>query len=112
MKQKQGQDTQAIADFDAAIDRDPFVAAPYAARGQSLIATNQYAKAIEDYNAALNVNAKDATSWAYRGLAYEKQGQRKEAMENYQRASTIDPNNTVARAGLGRVQGGVGSLFN
>ena len=86
--------------------------APYAARGQSLIATNQYPKAIEDYNAALNVNNKDATSWAYRGLAYEKSGQRKEAMENYQRASVIDPNNSVARAGLGRVQGGVGSLFN
>ena len=43
---------------------------------------------------------------------YCVQGQRKEAMENYQRASTNDPNNTVARAGLGRVQGGVGSLFN
>ena len=112
MKQKQGLDAQAIADFDAAIDRNPFVSAPYAARGQSLIATNQYPKAIEDYNAALNVNNKDATSWAYRGLAYEKSGQRKEALDNYQRATTIDPNNAVAKSGLARVQGGLGSMFN
>ncbi|WP_289015863.1 tetratricopeptide repeat protein, partial [uncultured Methylobacterium sp.] len=78
----------------------------------SLIATNQFDKAIEDYNAALNVNNKDATSWAYRGLAYEKSNRRKEAMENYQRAAGIDPNNAVAKQGLSRVQGGVGSLFN
>ena len=30
--------------------------APYAARGQSFVATQQYEKAIEDFNAALNVN--------------------------------------------------------
>jgi tetratricopeptide (TPR) repeat protein len=88
------------------------VAAPYAARGQSLIATNQYDKAIEDYNAALNVNNKDATSWAYRGLAYEKSNRKKEAVESYQRAAQIEPGNPVAKQGLGRVQGGVGSLFN
>ncbi len=58
------------------------------------------------------MNNKDATSWAYRGLAYEKSGQRKEAMENYQRAAGIDPNNAVAKSGLGRLQGGLGSVFN
>ncbi|WP_163602461.1 tetratricopeptide repeat protein, partial [Klebsiella pneumoniae] len=74
--------------------------------------TNQFDKAIEDYNAALNVNNKDATSWAYRGLAYEKSNRRKEAMESYQRAAQIDPGNPVAKQGLGRVSGGMGSLFN
>ena len=35
---EQGQHQKAVFDFDAAIDRNPFVAAPYAARGQSLVA--------------------------------------------------------------------------
>ena len=54
--QRQGMHPQAILDFDATIDRNPFVAAPYAARGQSFVATDQFDKAIEDFNAALNVN--------------------------------------------------------
>ena len=33
-------------------------------------------------------------------------------MENYQRATSLEPGQPVARQGLGRVQGGVGSLFN
>ena len=65
---------QAILDFDATIDRNPFVGAPYAARGQSFVATNQYDKAIEDFNAALNVDNRDADSWAWRGVAYERKG--------------------------------------
>ncbi|KMO24701.1 tetratricopeptide repeat protein, partial [Methylobacterium aquaticum] len=109
--QAQGQHRAAIGDFDAAIDRNPFVAAPYAARGQSLIATNQYDKAIEDYNAALNVNNKDADSWAYRGLAYEKSNRRQEALESYQRAVAIDQGNQIAKQGLGRMQGGMATLF-
>jgi cytochrome c-type biogenesis protein CcmH/NrfG len=33
-------------------------------------------------------------------------------MESYQRAAQLDPGNPIAKQGLGRVQGGVGSLFN
>jgi tetratricopeptide (TPR) repeat protein len=103
---------QAILDFDATIDRNPFVAAPYAARGQSLVATNQYDKAIEDFNAALNVDNKDADSWAWRGVAYERKGDRQQAAESYQRALTIDNANAIARQGTSRLQGGgVGGLF-
>ncbi|MCJ2062683.1 hypothetical protein MKK63_08175, partial [Methylobacterium sp. J-088] len=65
-----------------------------------------------DHHPELHVNKKDASYRAHRGLTYGTQRQRKESMENSQRASTIAPNNPVARAGLGRGQGGVGSLFN
>ena len=64
--QRQGMHPQAILDFDATIDRNPFVGAPYAARGQSFVATNQFDKAIEDFNAALNV---DANGCQFLGLA-------------------------------------------
>ncbi len=40
---------------------------------------------------------------AGRGLALEKQGKRQEASESYQRAISVDANNSVARAGLGRL---------
>jgi tetratricopeptide (TPR) repeat protein len=87
------------------------VGAPYAARGQSLVATNQYDKAIEDFNAALNVDARDANSWAWRGVALERKGDRQQAIESYQRALTIDKTNATARQGSSRLQGGVASLF-
>jgi tetratricopeptide (TPR) repeat protein len=101
----------AIQDFDAAIDRNPFAAPPYAARGQSLVATNQFDKAVEDFNAALNVNNRDGESWAWRGVAYERKGSRQEAVESYQRALTAEPGNATAKAGLARVQGGGMALF-
>jgi tetratricopeptide (TPR) repeat protein len=110
--QRQGQHRAAISDFDAAIDRNPFVGAPYAARGQSLVATNQYEKAVEDLNAALNVEARDADAWAWRGLALERQGKRQEALESYQRAKSLQAGNQIAREGLARLQGGGGlALF-
>ena len=93
------QHQQAILDFDATIDRNPFVAAPYAARGQSFVTTGQYDKAIEDFNAALNVNANDADSWAWRGVAYEKLGNKSAAAESFQRALSLDSGNAVARKG-------------
>jgi tetratricopeptide (TPR) repeat protein len=109
--QRQGMHPQAILDFDATIDRNPFVGAPYAARGQSFVATNQYDKAIEDFNAALNVNNKDADSWAWRGVAFERKGDRSQALESYQRALSLDNSNSVARQGSSRLQGGVAGLF-
>ena len=41
--QRQNEQALAITDFDNAIDRDPFAAAPYQARAQSLFATGKYA---------------------------------------------------------------------
>jgi tetratricopeptide (TPR) repeat protein len=83
---------------------------PYEARGQSLIATRQYDKAAEDFNAALNVNNKNADAWAWRGVALDRAGKKQEAAESFARATAIDPNNSVAKQGLGRGQGGVASL--
>ena len=107
-----GQHQKAILDFDAAIDRNPFAAAPYAGRGQSLVQTSQFDKAIEDFNAALNINTKDAESWAWRGVGLERSGKRPEAIESYQRAMTVQPGHAMAKQGLARVQGGGGlALF-
>ena len=84
----------------------PYAAAPYQARGQSLIATSQFEKAVEDFNAALNVDNRNGDAWAGRGLAYERLGKRQEASESYQRALTADPGNAMARAGNSRLGGG------
>ncbi len=101
--QRQGEQALAITDFDNAIDRDPFAAAPYQARAQSLTAQGKYAQAIEDDNAALNVDSKNAEAWADLGVAYEKSGNNSKARESYSRAKVIDPNNRVASDGLSRI---------
>ena len=101
--QRQGEQVQAVTDFDNAIDRDPFVAAPYQARAQSLIAQNKYPAAIEDLNAALNVDTKNADAWANLGVAYEKSGNAVKARESFARAKVIDPRNDLASQGLARI---------
>ena len=105
-----GQHQFAISDFDAAIDRDPYVSPPYQARAQSYIAVGKYDTAVEDLNAALNINRNNSEAWALRGVALEKLGKKKEALESYQSALGVDEKNQMARDGLGRVSGG-GSLF-
>jgi tetratricopeptide (TPR) repeat protein len=91
-----------VTDFDNAIDRDPFAAAPYQARGESLVTLGNYDKAIEDFNAALNVDNKSAPAWAWLGLAYERKGERVKAHESYQRALSIDPSQPIAKQGVAR----------
>ena len=81
--------------------------APYAARGQSLLATGQYQKAVEDFNATLNVDNRQADGWAGRGLAFERLGDTKQAIENYERAAALDSSNKVASEGLSRLRSGV-----
>ena len=100
--QRNGDHARAITDFDNAIDRNPFAAAPYQARAQSLTVTGKYDQAIEDYNAALNVDNRNANAWAGLGLAYEKQGDRAKAAESFSRALVVDPANRVAREGQSR----------
>ena len=80
--QKRGDQPAAVTDFDNAIDRDPFAAAPYQARAQSLTAEGKYEQSIEDYNAALNVDSKNAEAWAGLGVDYEKLGNRMKAQES------------------------------
>ncbi len=103
-----GDHNRAISDFDAAIDRNPYVVPPYMGRGQSLIAVGKFAPAIEDYNAALNIDAKNGDAWAQRGIAQERLGQAKDANESYQKALLVDPNNRIASEGARRTGGGGG----
>ena len=92
------------------IDRNPYTAPPYIARGESLNALGKYDSALEDFTAALNVDNRNAAAWAGRGFAFEKQGKKTEASEAYQRALGLDGNNQIARAGSARLGGG-GGMF-
>ena len=88
------------------IDRNPYTAPPYIARGQSLNALGKYDAALEDFTAALNVDNRSADAWAGRGFAFEKLGKKTEASEAYQRALSLDGNNAQARSGQARMGGG------
>ena len=91
-----------MSGIDNAIDRNPFAAAPYQARAQSLTATGKFDQAIEDFNAALNVDNRNGDAWAGLGLAYERQGNKPKAVESYGRALVVDPANKAAREGQSR----------
>jgi Tetratricopeptide repeat. len=93
--------------FDAAIDRNPYVAPPYQARGQSLIAVGKFDAAVEDFNSALNVDNKSADTWALRGVALDRVGKKTEAQESFQRALVIDGSNRIAKQGLSGSRGGL-----
>ena len=102
----EGQHQHAVSDFDSVIDRNPYNAPPYTARGQSLNALGKYDAALEDFTASLNVDNRNAEAWAGRGFAYEKLGKKTEASESYQRALSLDGNNATARAGQAALGGG------
>jgi Flp pilus assembly protein TadD len=67
-----------------------------------LVTLGKYDKAVEDFNAALNVDSKSALAWAWLGVAYDKSGNRSKARESFQRALTLDPQQPLARQGMGR----------
>jgi cytochrome c-type biogenesis protein CcmH/NrfG len=73
------------------------------ARGQSLVALNKNTTAIEDFNRVLNINNQYADGWAWLGRAQEGNNMMKDASESYNRALSVDPSNTIAKEGMGRV---------
>ena len=95
----------------AVIDRNPYTAPPYTARGQSLNALGKYDAAIEDFTAALNVDNRNAEAWAGRGFAYEKLGKktggRREPISARSASTATTPRPAPASPG----SGGGGGLF-
>ena len=102
--QRQGMHPQAILDFDATIDRNPFVGAPYAARGQSLW---RRTSSTRPSRTSTRPSTSTRTPIPGPGAASPTSARAtaRGAIESYQRALAIDNGNTSparARAPPGR----------
>jgi len=103
---KKGCYTEAIADFDKAIELKPTSswahscrAASYACRGgvmlASIISEEDIDQAISDYSKAIDLGG-DSNDYKERGLLYSLKEQDDMSMADYNKAISLDPNNAEA----------------
>jgi tetratricopeptide (TPR) repeat protein len=100
-----GNDTAAIADFDAGLARDPSLAAGYMNRGSALLRAGRYTEARADFDHAIGLNASDLhVAYFNRGEAQEASGNLVAAYHDYRKAQELAPNFKPAGMELARFQ--------
>lgn len=90
--------TEAIADFNQAIELAPDQPDPYLNRGAALEAQGHFTEAIADYNRVLTLDPQDAYAYNNRGNAEGGLGEWSKALKDFQKASEILPDFAFARA--------------
>ncbi|MBE9143139.1 tetratricopeptide repeat protein [Planktothrix mougeotii] len=97
--------TQAIRDFDQAIELNPQWADVYYNRGLVYMKLEQTQKAIDDYTEALKIKPNWDSAYCNRGNAYYKLGEYEQAILDYDSALRINPNYSQAQRNKDIVQG-------
>src|SRR5487761_2085006 len=72
-------------------------------RGQKFLAGGDFAKARVEFRNALQIAPNDAETRYENGVVDEKSGNPREAAQFYQGAIDVDPDDVLARVGLGRL---------
>ena len=88
--------TEAVEDFDRALQLDPNSAFAYANRGISKGYLGRFAEAIDDFDMALQLDPNDALVYSDRGLANARLGRYAEAIEDFDRALALGLEANVA----------------
>jgi len=84
--------SEAIADYDQAIEDDPNNAEAYYARGFAQLSHGDaMAKAISDFTKAIELKPDYARAYMMRGRAYEALGRREEAEADHAKALELNP---------------------
>ena len=100
-----GHDSDAVADFDAAIARDNTLAAAYMNRGTAMLRASRFNEARSDFDQAINRNAGDLhVAYFNRGEAQEASGNLLAAYRDYRHAQELAPNFKPASLELARFQ--------
>jgi tetratricopeptide (TPR) repeat protein len=104
IKLRLGNNDLAIADFDAALARDPNQAEAYLNKGVALLRKpDGWAQAVPLFDTAIAKNTRrPALAYYGRGVANELAGHVKEAYFDYREASRIEPNWRDPKAELAR----------
>jgi tetratricopeptide (TPR) repeat protein len=97
-----GRLTEALADFNAALDADASLGEAWLNRGNARFLAGQYDLAVADYEKSLDANlSKPWVAWYNIGLAREAQKNARAARTAYERALEINPDFGPARDKLG-----------
>jgi len=93
----------AVADFNAALARNPALADVYVNRGAALLRAGHYVEARADFDRALNLKTSNAAvAYLDRGMAQEKNGDIAAAYRDYKQALQISPDFEPAKVELAR----------
>ena len=87
---------EAIKDYDAAIDINPYSTESYTNRGSAQLYKKQYDAAIKDYNKAIEYNSRDARIYNNLGRAEFLLKKIYESIKNFDRAIEINPKLYIA----------------
>jgi len=99
----EGNDAEALAGFQAAIDTDPGAVRPYIDLVPFLIQRGELKAADERVARLFEFASEDARAWNLRASMYHVRGRLREALADYDKALTLDPTHVdarVARASL------------
>jgi len=100
-----GHDSDAVADFNAAIASDSRLAAAYMNRGTAMLRANRFDEARNDFDQAINLNASNLhVAYFNRGEAQEASGNLLAAYRDYRHAQELAPNFKPASLELARFQ--------
>lgn len=87
---------RAVADFDAAIARDPGNVSALNERGNAHRKTGQLDQAIADFNEVIRLGVRHAAVYTNRGMVWHAKGDYDRALAEYSEALRIDSNFAVA----------------
>jgi tetratricopeptide (TPR) repeat protein len=93
---EQGSYTQAIADYNRAIQLQPDFAVAYTNRGIAYSQQGNHTQAIADCSRAIQLQPDFAVAYTYRGAAYSQQGNYTQAIADYTQAIQLQPDDAVA----------------
>jgi len=107
----QGNLTQAMSDYNKAIELDPNMAEAYSNRAIVYINYSNFTQAIVDLNKAIKLKPNNAKAYNSLGSIYLKQGNLIEAMSDYNKAIEINPNIAEAYSNRGSIYSKQGNLI-
>ncbi len=86
---KKGQYTQAIGEYNEALEKNPSYIVAYHNRSVAYTRLEQYDRAVNDCNKALQLDPQHANSYYTRGLSYWHLGSKNQAIKDFQAAAKL-----------------------
>ncbi len=108
MYSEKGDTLKALADYNKAIEIDPYYAPSYGNRAILLYQTNDLDSALADLNEAIHLNTREAGYYINRGLVRYQKNDLRGAMSDYDQVISMDKDNLIARFNRGLLRYQVG----